>query len=140
VDNQGEAALTTGGRGAQGVLRRVRGHEVPPVRGAHELPQPVDILGDHGARRRRVHLRAGRQVSHPLSEDFQATVVVVIVVAGRRGRRRADQRDMMGACLTPHHLRGCVKCYWHYYSKPLYRRFGSPLHRRFQEPLVVHQL
>jgi hypothetical protein len=47
----GAAAAATGGRGAQGVLRRVRGHEVPPVRGAHELPQPVDILGDHGARR-----------------------------------------------------------------------------------------
>jgi hypothetical protein len=33
-----------------------------------------------------------------------------------------------------------MACHTHYYSIPLYRRFGSPLHRRFQEPLVVHRL
>jgi hypothetical protein len=94
VDDQGEAAATTGGRGAQGVLRRVRGHGVLPVRGAHELPQPVGVLGDHGARRRGVRLRAGRQASHPLrEEDFQATVTVVAAVAEHGGRRRADQLD-----------------------------------------------
>jgi hypothetical protein len=91
VDDQGEAAAMTGGRGAQGVLRHVRGHGVPPVRGAHELPQPVGVLEDHGARRRGVRLRAGRQVSHPLHEELARYVQV-----------GGGWTNMMGAPCVPH--------------------------------------
>lgn len=91
MDDQGEAAATTGGRGAQVVLRHVRGHGVPPVRGAHELPQPVGVLEDHGARRRGVRLRAGRHVSHPLHEELARYVQV-----------GGGWTNMMGVSCVPH--------------------------------------
>jgi hypothetical protein len=64
------AGAATGGGGrqrrAQGVLRGVRRRGVPAVRGAHGVRPGASVPGPHGARRRRVRLRAGHRPTRAL--------------------------------------------------------------------------